>query len=47
MKIAPIAESLRGVPGVSHRLVHTGQHYDQEMSDVFFRDLSLLRRRRT
>ena len=41
MKIAPIAASLRGVSGVTHRIVHTGQHYDQGMSDVFFRDLSL------
>nr|MDQ3554369.1 UDP-N-acetyl glucosamine 2-epimerase [Chloroflexota bacterium] len=27
--------------GVAQRLVHTGQHYDAAMSDVFFRDLDL------
>ncbi len=41
MKIAPIVAALEQVPEVEHLLVHTGQHYDQEMSDVFFRDLSI------
>jgi len=41
MKIAPIVAALEQVPHVEHLLVHTGQHYDQEMSDVFFRDLSI------
>jgi UDP-N-acetylglucosamine 2-epimerase (non-hydrolysing) len=40
MKIAPIHRALarRGLPV---RLVHTGQHFDASMSDVFFRDLGL------
>jgi UDP-N-acetylglucosamine 2-epimerase (non-hydrolysing) len=40
MKIAPLVEALRRhrVPQV---LVHTGQHYDQRMSELFFRDLSI------
>jgi UDP-N-acetylglucosamine 2-epimerase (non-hydrolysing) len=40
MKIAPIAAELRrrGTP-VTHTLVHTGQHYDDAMSKVFFEEL--------
>src|SRR5581483_501144 len=42
MKIAPIHSALRELdPTLSLRLVHTGQHYDREMSDVFFGDLGL------
>ncbi len=40
MKVAPILRALAdgGHEGV---LVHTGQHYDSQMSDAFFRDLNL------
>ena len=40
MKIAPILRALaaRKAP---FRLVHTGQHFDAAMSDVFFRDLGM------
>jgi len=40
MKVAPILRELkrRGLDGV---LVHTGQHYDTAMSDVFFRELDI------
>ncbi len=40
MKAAPVIRALerRGVP---QTVVHTGQHYDAAMSDVFFRDLGL------
>jgi UDP-N-acetylglucosamine 2-epimerase (non-hydrolysing) len=42
MKIAPIARELRNAPeGWRHVLVHTGQHYDEAMSKVFFRDLGI------
>jgi UDP-N-acetylglucosamine 2-epimerase (non-hydrolysing) len=41
MKIAPIAHRLALVPGVRHVLVHTGQHYDANMSKVFFQDLGI------
>ena len=41
MKIAPIARVLAGHPGWRHVIVHTGQHYDSNMSDVFFRDLEI------
>jgi UDP-N-acetylglucosamine 2-epimerase (non-hydrolysing) len=40
MKVAPIHRALvaRGLPVA---LLHTGQHFDATMSDVFFRDLGL------
>ena len=41
MKVAPILASLRGHAGVTQVLVHTGQHYDAKMSDVFFQDLGM------
>jgi UDP-N-acetylglucosamine 2-epimerase (non-hydrolysing) len=41
MKIAPLAWRFRQMPGVRHRIVHTGQHYDRNMSDVFFDDLGI------
>jgi UDP-N-acetylglucosamine 2-epimerase (non-hydrolysing) len=41
MKIAPVMRALERRPGVQQLLVHTGQHYDPQMSDVFFRDLDL------
>lgn len=40
MKVAPIAAALDRA-GIAHSLVHTGQHYDDAMSDSFFRDLGL------
>jgi UDP-N-acetylglucosamine 2-epimerase (non-hydrolysing) len=42
MKIAPIIRELqRGSYPFEYRLVHTGQHYDKEMSDVFFEELEI------
>lgn len=41
MKVAPIIEQLAGVDGVEQLLVHTGQHYSAEMSDLFFTELGL------
>jgi UDP-N-acetylglucosamine 2-epimerase (non-hydrolysing) len=41
MKIAPIVEEMRKAPDLEGILVHTGQHYDEGMSDVFFRDLGI------
>ncbi len=40
MKVAPVLSALRGA-GHECRFVHTGQHYDAQMSDVFFTDLGL------
>ena len=42
MKIAPIWEAMRSRPADFRPVVvHTGQHYDDEMSKVFFQDLEL------
>lgn len=48
MKVAPLIKFIQardadGASGVKivYRLVHTGQHYDNKMSDVFFRELGL------
>jgi UDP-N-acetylglucosamine 2-epimerase (non-hydrolysing) len=41
-KAAPVISAL-AARGVEQRLVHTGQHYDDKLSEVFFRELSLPR----
>lgn len=41
VKIAPIVAEIARHPHLSGRLVHTGQHFDDAMSDAFFRDLDL------
>lgn len=41
MKVAPLFHALAGEPWCRAVLVHTGQHYDADMSDAFFRDLRL------
>ena len=44
MKIAPIMQELARHPeAVTTRLVHTGQHYDATMSEVFFGQLGIPR----
>ena len=40
MKMAPIINGLNDL-GIKHILVHTGQHYDDNMSKVFFDDLKM------
>jgi UDP-N-acetylglucosamine 2-epimerase (non-hydrolysing) len=42
MKIAPLYHALAAETWCSASIVHTGQHYDPNMSDAFFRDLRLL-----
>jgi UDP-N-acetylglucosamine 2-epimerase (non-hydrolysing) len=42
IKMAPVIERLRRrLPDARHVGVHTGQHYDREMSEVFFAELSV------
>lgn len=43
MKIAPIMAAMQQADGVTPQLVHTGQHYDRAMSDVFFEELGIPR----
>ncbi|TDD52142.1 UDP-N-acetylglucosamine 2-epimerase (non-hydrolyzing) [Kribbella antibiotica] len=40
VKLAPIAEAFAATDH-EHVIVHTGQHYDKNMSDVFFADLKI------
>ena len=41
MKAAPVLHAFSKEVGVNQTLVHTGQHYDVSMSDVFFRELDI------
>ncbi len=42
MKMAPIHKQLlKHKSKIIHKIVHTGQHYDKKMSDVFFKELEL------
>jgi UDP-N-acetylglucosamine 2-epimerase (non-hydrolysing) len=42
MKIAPLIRAFRArSENLSFKLIHTGQHYDREMSDVFFEELGI------
>lgn len=41
MKVAPVHHALRHYSNIGQSLVHTGQHYDVNMSDIFFQQLSI------
>src|SRR5512146_3355283 len=41
MKIAPLMRAYRACPRIKPILLHTGQHYDEKMSDLFFRELGI------
>ena len=41
MKLAPVYRALLKFPKVEQKVVHTGQHYDFNMSDVFFQQLGI------
>src|SRR4030043_1319618 len=41
MKIAPLYHALKKEQWANPIIVHTGQHYDVNMSDAFFKDLEL------
>jgi len=41
IKAAAVSRAFRARPAIDDVLIHTGQHYDPEMSDVFFAQLGL------
>jgi UDP-N-acetylglucosamine 2-epimerase (non-hydrolysing) len=42
VKTAPVISALRSrLPDAAHTIVHTGQHYDRLMSEVFFEELGV------
>ena len=40
IKAAPVSRALRA-KGINESLVHTGQHYDDNLSDLFFREMNI------
>jgi UDP-N-acetylglucosamine 2-epimerase (non-hydrolysing) len=40
-KIAPLIREMQRHPDIEPILVHTGQHYDEELSDIFFRQMGI------
>src|SRR5256714_1756264 len=40
-KIAPLIREMRRHPEIEPILVHTGQHYDEKLSNIFFRDMGI------
>src|SRR5947209_1265081 len=43
MKVAALLDALRARDGVRAHLVHTGQHYDEKLSKLFFEELAIPR----
>jgi UDP-N-acetylglucosamine 2-epimerase (non-hydrolysing) len=41
MKVAPLHRAFQQHPAIQSKIVHTGQHFDVQMSDVFFEQLEL------
>jgi UDP-N-acetylglucosamine 2-epimerase (non-hydrolysing) len=41
MKVAPLDREFRNYSSIEHLIIHTGQHYNPEMSDVFFEQLGI------
>ncbi len=41
MKVAPLHRAIQALTGWTSKIVHTGQHFDAKMSDVFFTQLEL------
>jgi len=41
IKIAPIIREIEKYDDIDHKLIHTGQHYDYNMSKVFFEELEI------
>ncbi|QDK82604.1 UDP-N-acetylglucosamine 2-epimerase (non-hydrolyzing) [Spirosoma sp. KCTC 42546] len=43
VKVAPLHRAFRRYPLIQSKIIHTGQHYDTVMSDIFFDQLDLPR----
>lgn len=41
MKISPLYREVKKYDGIKYKIIHTEQHYDFEMSDVFFKELEI------
>lgn len=41
MKVAPLHRAFSKNPNITSKIIHTGQHFDAKMSDVFFEQLEL------
>ena len=41
MKIAPIVRALQAQDRLTFKIIHTGQHYDRDMNEVFFEELGI------
>ncbi|MCM1532326.1 MAG: UDP-N-acetylglucosamine 2-epimerase (non-hydrolyzing) [Bacteroides sp.] len=41
VKAAALSRAFAGQPGIEEFIIHTGQHYDDAMSEVFFRELEI------
>lgn len=41
IKAAAFSRVVRAYPDIEEVIIHTGQHYDQNMSDVFFEDMDI------
>jgi UDP-N-acetylglucosamine 2-epimerase (non-hydrolysing) len=41
IKIAPMIRAIEKAPSIQYRLVHTGQHYDDRLSKIFFEQLNI------
>ena len=41
MKVAPLHRAIKNLTGWTSKIVHTGQHFDAKMSDIFFTQLEL------
>jgi len=41
IKAAPVGQALREQDDIKHTVIHTGQHFDHNMSDIFFHDFGM------
>ena len=41
MKVAPLHRAFQQYPQVESKILHTGQHYDEKMSDIFVNQVGM------